>query len=379
MASLINTGGVGVTGVSIHDLFIQDLTADQAIDMFGGDGEICSCHISQTASIDTGIRVNGGPWRIHDNRVFTDDTGILLLSGTARCVVAHNVLGTGFKADGILIEGNDNIIIGNFADGGTIRITGDDNLIIGNTFRSLNSADNGFIIAGDRNFIDANRIVDDFGTAPAVGIEIQSGATDNIIGMNELSQATVEITDAGTGTIFLATGIGSPLTTKGDLHVYTTVDTRLPVGADDEILAADSAEASGVKWVDRTPVADEVAASETTASTTFADLTTAGPAVTLVTGTTVRVTVSVNISNATVGAFAVMGYAVSGASTLAADDAKAAVYQSPTANAEAQFSWSTIRTDITPGTNTFTAKYRATSGTMRAARRNIEVTPLPDA
>ena len=44
---------------------------------------------------------------------------------------------------------------------------------------------------------------------------------------------------------------GSPLTTKGDLHVYTTVDARLVVGADGEILESDSAEASGVKWVAR--------------------------------------------------------------------------------------------------------------------------------
>ncbi len=187
-----------------------------------------------------------------------------------------------------------------------------------------------------------------------------------------------QLTDAGTNTE-VCTTVESPLTTKGDLHVYTTVDTRLAVGTDGEILAADSAEASGVKWVDRTPVADEVAAGETTASTTFADLTTAGPAVTLVTGTTARITVSANISNNTAGAFAVMGYAVSGASALAGDDAKALVYQSPGVNSEMQASWSTIRSDLTPGTNTFTAKYRATSGTLRAARRNIEVTPLPDA
>jgi len=222
MTSTVNTGGVGVSAISIHDLIMQGTVAvDQAIDMFGGDGEIYSCIISQTASIDTGIRVNGGPWRIHDNQVFTDDTGILLLSGSKRCIVANNVLGTGFKADGILIEGNDNIIIGNFVDGGTIRVTGDDNHIIGNIFRSLNSADNGFIIAGDRNFIEGNKVIDDFGTSPAVGIQILSGAIDNIIGANDLSQAVLPITDAGTGTIFkgtrtpawavvgtLATGIG---------------------------------------------------------------------------------------------------------------------------------------------------------------------------
>jgi hypothetical protein len=46
----------------------------------------------------------------------------------------------------------------------------------------------------------------------------------------------------------LPTGSGSPLTTKGDLHVYTTVDARLAVGANDFVLTADSAQPSGVKW-----------------------------------------------------------------------------------------------------------------------------------
>ncbi len=225
MTSLINTGGAGIVGVSIHDLFIQDITADQAIDMTGGDGEIYAVTISQTATIDTGIRVGGGPWRIHDNRVFTDDSGIILIAGTARCVVSDNILGTGFKADGILVEGNDNIITGNFVDGGTIRITGDDNLIVGNIFRSLNSADNGFIIAGDRNLIVGNKIVDDFGTSPAVGIQILSGATDNIIGSNDLSQAVLPITDAGTGTIYKGTR-ELTWTVAGTLTAGTGVDRR---------------------------------------------------------------------------------------------------------------------------------------------------------
>jgi hypothetical protein len=45
-----------------------------------------------------------------------------------------------------------------------------------------------------------------------------------------------------------APATSSPLTTKGDLHVYTTVDARLPVGTNDYVLTADSGEASGVKW-----------------------------------------------------------------------------------------------------------------------------------
>jgi hypothetical protein len=40
----------------------------------------------------------------------------------------------------------------------------------------------------------------------------------------------------------------TPLTTKGDLFTFTTVDARLGVGANATVLTADSAEASGLKW-----------------------------------------------------------------------------------------------------------------------------------
>lgn len=40
------------------------------------------------------------------------------------------------------------------------------------------------------------------------------------------------------------------LTTKGDLHGFSTINTRLAVGANDKILSADSGESTGLKWVD---------------------------------------------------------------------------------------------------------------------------------
>lgn len=47
-----------------------------------------------------------------------------------------------------------------------------------------------------------------------------------------------------------ASGGSSPLTTKGDVHTYSTVDARLAVGTNGKVLTADSAETTGLKWAD---------------------------------------------------------------------------------------------------------------------------------
>jgi hypothetical protein len=44
-------------------------------------------------------------------------------------------------------------------------------------------------------------------------------------------------------------GSASPLTTKGDLYTFSTLNTRLPVGADGTVLSADSTQATGLKWI----------------------------------------------------------------------------------------------------------------------------------
>ena len=44
----------------------------------------------------------------------------------------------------------------------------------------------------------------------------------------------------------------SPLTTKGDVHTYSTTDARLPVGSDGQTLVANSAATTGLQW--QTPV-----------------------------------------------------------------------------------------------------------------------------
>jgi hypothetical protein len=50
------------------------------------------------------------------------------------------------------------------------------------------------------------------------------------------------------GSVWVAVGGGSPLTTKGDLYGFSTVDARIPIGANDTVLTADSTQSLGLKW-----------------------------------------------------------------------------------------------------------------------------------
>ena len=50
------------------------------------------------------------------------------------------------------------------------------------------------------------------------------------------------------GTSWVAVGGSSPLTTKGDLYGFSTVDARVPIGTNGHVLTADSTQSLGLKW-----------------------------------------------------------------------------------------------------------------------------------
>ena len=120
--------------------------------------------------------------------------------------------------------------------------------------------------------------------------------------------------------------------------------------------------------------ADYIATSQATTSTSYTDLATAGPAVTLTTGTSAYVKIQ------TLGADSVsnrqfMSFAVSGATTLAAG----ATYEiAPTqASNTTPLTLEFVVTGLTAGSNTFTAKYKSLDGNSVAfAKRLIKVTTV---
>lgn len=103
----------------------------------------------------------------------------------------------------------------------------------------------------------------DVGSAAAVGVGTTSARADHVhrgvTSVQVTSALYGAITFAATGsasvsqsgqtiTINATAGATSPLTTKGDIWVYSTVDTRLPIGTNGQVLTADSAQTTGMKW-----------------------------------------------------------------------------------------------------------------------------------
>jgi hypothetical protein len=174
---------------------------------------------------------------------------------------------------------------------------------------------------------------------------------------------------------------------KGDLIAGTADNTvgRLAVGANGTTLVADSGETTGLKWA--TPAATipansyaTVLTSEVTSSTSYTNLTTAGPAVTVTTGTKALVIVTANLRNDAVAGTvlrAFMGYEVTGATSVSPSD-NYALASSPingATDSPIQTSLASVVT-LTAGSNTFTAKYKSSSGVSTFTSRTIFVINL---
>lgn len=117
-----------------------------------------------------------------------------------------------------------------------------------------------------------------------------------------------------------------------------------------------------------------VATSELTNSATYVDLATVGPSVTMTTGTTAIVRWTAVLTET--GASNVTGFvscAVSGATTVAASDNNSGQGSSPASSNRVTAAHLMQFTGLTPGSNTFTLKYRATGGSMSFLNRAIAV------
>ncbi len=126
---------------------------------------------------------------------------------------------------------------------------------------------------------------------------------------------------------------------------------------------------------ERSPTRTIVDTKETTTSGTFTDLATAGPAVTVTTGTAVLVIVTARLFNNTDTGQSVMSYAISGATTVAATNNFSIAFTANAADAFIQVSGVWVHAGLTAGTNIFTAKYAATN-TGSFEFRQVAVIPF---
>jgi hypothetical protein len=118
--------------------------------------------------------------------------------------------------------------------------------------------------------------------------------------------------------------------------------------------------------------------SQTSTSTSYADLATVGPAVTVTSGTSALVIVGARMSVAGTSSTGYMSFAISGATTVAASD----TFSMNESSGSGTFldgvgqSYASVITGLNAGSNVFTAKYRVTGNTGTWLNRQIIVVPL---
>lgn len=167
---------------------------------------------------------------------------------------------------------------------------------------------------------------------------------------------------------------------KGDSIVGTANDTAavLSVGANGTINVADSNQTTGQAWELKSAGAQtaDVTTSETTTSTSFTDLATSGPAVTITVGISgmALIIVSASIFNSNAGNNTFMSYSIDGDT---ATTARGAVIGAISSTAGTQrMTRANVETGLSPGSHTFTSKYLTAANTGTFAARRIIAIPL---
>ncbi|AVD99641.1 minor tail protein [Mycobacterium phage Cuke] len=125
-----------------------------------------------------------------------------------------------------------------------------------------------------------------------------------------------------------------------------------------------------------------IATSQTTSSTSYANLSTVGPSVTLNVPSSgeVRVDFSAFLNHSAAGQTSYVSLVMSGSNTLAANDSNAALMRQMAISAGIAIGTigrSLHLKNLTPGTTTFSLQYKTTAATATFADRSLIVTPMP--
>lgn len=127
--------------------------------------------------------------------------------------------------------------------------------------------------------------------------------------------------------------------------------------------------------VERVITGSTVNTGETTTSTSYTALTTPGPACTATTGFRAILISHVQLNNNTAGAGSLAAVAVTGATTVPADDNISITNENAAFN-DISSGYTHYYSGLTAGSNTFTIQYRVSAGTGTFLRRHVAVIAL---
>jgi hypothetical protein len=194
----------GVAGGHDENGSPSGYTKRKGLDSFGGSGTM-GLHIYTKLLTTTGAE---NPAMTTASSETTDRLLAVVRSGVAEVSIRHLLFGTGHT-----VTGDDAFLtgVGNTANADNVQVHGEN---------GTNNGDRSALF----NMDGVTRTVSDDDTVHIYGTLKVNGTT-------------------------VASGGASPTTTKGDMIVRSaSADDRLPVGANGEVLTADSAETLGVKW-----------------------------------------------------------------------------------------------------------------------------------
>ncbi len=182
----------------------------------------------------------------------------------------------------------------------------------------------------------------------------------------------VRIVNKGAGVCTVTAGAGTTVSSTGTLALaqYAT-GTLIALSASAFIFEAGGVTGSSLAYDTAT-----VATSQTTSSTSFTDLATVGPAVTLTTGTKVLVIVNCWFDSLSNNEHQYADFAISGATTRSASTTTSLTARGQSGGMFRLRASAANLMTVTAGSNTFTMKYAVGGGTQTFQDRTIVVVSL---